>query len=388
MAFCDVILWDLGEMRKFAGMKKFLMMLVALTALAVRGEVPRISLLTALPGDEIYELEGHTGLRVRSQGSDIVVNWGVFDFNSPNFVYRFVKGETDYLCAAYPTEFFLDDYRSQGRAVVEQPLLLDSVQTMRLLGLLEENLRPENRVYRYNYVKDNCATRPLLLIEQAVGTQLIEPGDSRTSFRNEMRRYHRDYPWYQFGIDLALGRGIDAPIGDREAAFAPVMLMEEVGRSSLVGPAQTIGEQTLEHHPTPWLLTPVAIGLLILVLSFIVKGKAAKVFDSVLFAVYGLTGCVLFFLVFVSTHEATSPNLLLLWLNPLCLLGAVLPWIKSAKKLKVCYFFLNFALVILLAILAPLLGRHINAAFWAFMAADLVRSFANISHICLRKRHS
>ncbi len=374
-------------MCKFAGMKRFIMMLVALMALAVRGEVPQMSLLTALPGSEIYELEGHTGLRVRANGADMVVNWGVFDFNSPNFVYRFVKGETDYLCAAYPTEFFLEDYRNQGRAVVEQPLLLDSLQAVRLVELLEENLRPENRVYRYNYVKDNCATRPLMLIEQACGTQIIPQGETWTSFRGEMRRYHRDYPWYQFGIDLALGRGIDAPIGSREAAFAPVMLMEQIATSSLVGPAQTIGEQTLEHHPTPWLLTPVAVGLLILILSVVVKGTVAKVFDSVLFAVYGLTGCVLFFLVFVSTHEATSPNLLLLWLNPLCLLGAVLPWIKSAKKLKNCYFFLNFALVILLAILAPLLGRQMNPAFWLFMAADLVRSLANISHICLRKRH-
>lgn len=366
-------------------MKKLILMLTALVALAVRGEVPRVSLLTALPGGEIYELEGHTGLRVQSAGSDYVVNWGIFDFNSPNFVYRFVKGETDYLCAAYPTDFFLEDYRRQGRAVVEQPLLLDSVQTMRLIGLIEENLRPENRVYRYNYVKDNCATRPLLLIEQACGQPLISSGGMLTSFRNEMRRYHRDYPWYQFGIDLALGRGIDAPIGDREAAFAPVMLMDEVGRSPLVGPAQTIGEQTLEPHRTPLLLTPMAFSLLVLILSLIVKGRWTKVFDTVLFTLYGLTGCILFFLVFVSTHEATSPNLLLLWLNPLCLLGALLQWIKSAKKLKVCYFFLNFALIILLAILAPLLGRHMNMAFWPLMAADAARSIVNIKRVCRKE---
>ena len=379
---------DLGEMRKFADMKRFLFFVVIVTTLAVRGEVPQISLLTALPGEQIYELEGHTGLRVRTQGSDMVVNWGVFDFNSPNFVYRFVKGESDYLCAAYPTEFFLEDYRSQGRAVVEQPLLLDSVQTVRLIELLEENLLPENRVYRYNYVKDNCATRPLMLVEQAAGTQLISPDRTRTSFRSEMQRYHRNYPWYQFGIDLALGRGIDAPIGNREAAFAPVTLMEEVEHSPIAGPAQIIGEQTLTQHSTPWLLTPILVSLMVLILSVVVRGVTAKVFDSLLFTVYGLAGCILFFLVFVSTHEATSPNLLLLWLNPLCLIGAVLPWIKSAKKLKVCYFFLNFALIILLAILAPLLGRHMNAAFWAFMTAGLVRSFANISHICRKKRHS
>ncbi|MDE6144928.1 MAG: DUF4105 domain-containing protein [Muribaculaceae bacterium] len=369
-------------------MKKLILMLMLAVACVAAGEVPRISLLTALPGAEIYELEGHTSLRVRSAESDIVVNWGVFDFNSPNFVYRFVKGETDYLCAAYPTELFFEDYRRQGRAVVEQPLLLDSVETVRLIGLLEENLRPENRVYRYNYVKDNCATRPLLMIEQAVGKQLIASEEDWTCFRNEMRRYHRDYPWYQFGIDMALGRGIDKKIGSREAAFAPVSLMQSLELSPMVGESTIIGEQTLKHKKTPWVLTPLAIGLLVLLLACVVKGRVAKVYDTLMFTAYGLAGCVLFFLFAVSTHEATSPNLLLLWLNPLCLLGAVLPWIKSAKRVKVCYFFLNFALIILLAILAPILGRQMNPAFWMFMAADGVRSLANARHICLKENRS
>lgn len=366
--------------------KRLLWILIALTAMAVRGEVPGVSLLTALPGEKIYELEGHIGLRIHSSDDDCIVNWGIFDFNSPGFVYRFVKGETDYLCAAYPTEYFLADYYAQGRMVLEQPLLLDSLQTMRLIALVEENLRPENRVYRYNYVKDNCATRPLQLVEQAIGAPLIAPGGETSSFRREMQKYHRDYPWYQFGIDLALGRRLDDEIDRRGMVFAPVRLAEELAGNPLVGKAVAYGTQKVESKPTPWILTPVAVGLLVLILSVLFwRGRAAKLFDSLLFGVYGLTGCVLFFLVFVSTHEATSPNLLLLWLNPLCLLGAILPWIKSAKKLKNCYFFLNFALIIVLAILAPLLGRHMNTAFWFFMAADAVRSIANINCIYVKK---
>ena len=30
---------------------------------------------------------------------DSVWNFGIFDFREPNFVYRFVKGETDYMVA-------------------------------------------------------------------------------------------------------------------------------------------------------------------------------------------------------------------------------------------------------------------------------------------------
>lgn len=362
-------------------MKKSVFFVLMLVAAVCGAEVPRISLLTALPGQEIYELEGHTGLRVQAPEMDYVVNWGVFDFNSPGFVYRFCKGETDYLCAAYPTEFFFSDYAAQGRQVVEQEVRLDSLQTVRLLALLEENLKPENRVYRYNYVKDNCATRPLLLLEEALGEQLIAPGGEETTFRREMTDYHRNYPWYQFGIDLALGCGIDRPIGRREAVFAPVRLMDELDGNPHIGPKATHGEQTVRTQPTPWLLTPSALCWLLLILALVLRGTAGKVFDSLLFGVYGLLGCVLCFLVFISSHEATSPNILLLWINPLCLLGAIIPWLKSAKKLKVWYFFTNFALLIVFSLVLLPMGRHINGAVIPMILADLARTVANLHKI-------
>ncbi len=89
-----------------------------------------------------------------------MVNWGLFDFAAPNFVYRFVKGETDYLAGASSTDRFLEIYRREGRKVVEQTLDLTPEEALRVVELTYLNLRPENRVYRYNYVLDNCATRP------------------------------------------------------------------------------------------------------------------------------------------------------------------------------------------------------------------------------------
>lgn len=372
-------------------MKKAIALIFALTLCLAAAAVPRVSLLTALPGSEIYELEGHTALRVHDSenGFDAVVNWGVFDFQEPNFVGRFVAGKTDYLCAAAPTDLFLQSYAMQGRQVVEQPLRLDSAQTARLIELVDENLLPENRVYRYNYVLDNCATRPLNLIEKATGRTLIPDSASTTTFRREMQRFHKDYPWYQFGIDLALGRGIDRPVSVRQTAFAPVTLMNLLEQSDIADPPVSIGEQTLRHSSTPWYLTPLAAALLVLALSIAVSFSpvAGKVFDSLMFGSYFLLGCVLTFLVFFSSHEATSPNLLLLWLNPLCLLGAILPWLKSAKKLKISYFFANFALLIMLTALAPALGRAMNAAFWPLIAADALRSVCNIMS-CKRTIHS
>ena len=70
----------------------------------------KVSLVTCAPGRQIYELEGHTGLRLQWEGNDMVANWGLFDFNSPNFVYRFVKGETDYCAGICPTPYFIHQY--------------------------------------------------------------------------------------------------------------------------------------------------------------------------------------------------------------------------------------------------------------------------------------
>lgn len=367
-------------------MKHLVAIILVLAAFAVSA-VPRVSLLTALPGREVYELEGHTAIRVvdADRNMDMVVNWGVYDFSAPNFVGRFVAGETDYMCMAYPTRYFFADYEEQGRGVVEQTPALDSVQTERLIALIDNNLRPENKVYRYNYVLDNCATRPLALIEQAVGRQLIANTLTDTSFRREMQRYHADYPWYQFGIDLALGRGLDKPITLRQTAFAPVALCNLLEDSGVVEATAIHGEHTCEVRPTPWFLTPLAFALAVLAAAIgVCFVRRPQWFDSLLFGVFALTGCVLTYLVFVSTHEATSPNLLLLWLNPFCALGAVLPWIKKAKKNEMCYFFVNFVLLISLIVLAPVLGRGMNAAFWPLIAADAVRSLDNIRR-CKKK---
>ncbi|MCM1309730.1 MAG: DUF4105 domain-containing protein [Bacteroides sp.] len=355
---------------------------IVLTALAVMGlRAAQVSLLTAYPGEEVFQLEGHTALRVvDDEGRDYVVNWGVFDFNTPNFVGRFVAGQTDYLCWPFPTRYFMEEYRTEGRKVVEQVLDLDSIQTARLLAAVGENLRLDNRLYRYNYVLDNCATRPLAIIEEAVGHQLLSDSLTELTFRSEMQRFHRYYPWYQFGIDLALGRNLDRPITERQAAFAPVTLMQQIAQTDILKETRTYGEQTLRSEPTPWPLTPMAAAIVVLILSVFATftSRFARWFDTALFSLQFLGGCIITFLVFVSTHEATSPNLLLLWLNPLCISGVMLPWIKSAKKVGFWYFFANFALLILLIILAPALGRQMNPAFWPLIAADALRSIDRV----------
>lgn len=341
---------------------------------------PRVSLVTVDPGDEVYELEGHTGLRFVTDQFDMVVNWGVFDFNSPNFIYRFVKGQTDYMCVAEKTDRFLQRYRifQPGRGVTEQVLPLDSVKATALLSLIGEQLTPENSVYRYNYVKDNCALRPLrfagsVLGDSVIGSDIPLPFLPGATFRDVMSYYHGNYPWYQFGIDLALGSGIDYPLQPREYAFAPVLLREMLPYQS--GTLVQSAPGGITAPPTPYLLTPdfVSILLALLIINISVFGRSRKVVATVYtlwFSLLTVVGCVLFFLVFCSSHEATSPNYNLLWINPLCILGTISIWIKKHKIVWDCYHFANFALVLAYAIVWLCGIQHGNSAFLPLLVAD------------------
>lgn len=368
-----------------------------------------VSLLTARAGAEIYQLEGHTALRIRdSRRGDYVVNWGLFDFASPNFVYRFVKGETDYLAGAAPTDRFIEMYRREGRMVVEQVLDLSPEEKERIIELTDRNLLPENRVYRYNYVLDNCATRPLAIIERAIADSLSLgstslPAEATSTFRKAMTHYHANYPWYQFGIDLALGSGIDRPISAREMSFSPEALEEMLAEASrpdgkkIVASSAVITGNAGDSPilpPTAWYLTPMFWACLVLLTSIILtarqllRGRASlftKIFDSVLFTLFGLAGIVITFLVFISVHEATSPNWLLLWLNPLCFVGAVAVWSKRLKKLLISYQILNFALLTVLLILFAAGVQSLNPAFIPLIAADGARA---LSCILSYKKHT
>lgn len=383
-------------MKKFIATLLFLVSLLYMPAELLGEEhsdslgTPEISLITCSPGADIYELCGHTALRVKLPPMDLAVNYGTFDFNAPNFVYRFVKGETDYMVTAYPFRYFIEEYRRTGRSITEQPLNLSPDEAWKLLAMLQTNTLPENRTYRYNYVKDNCSTRPLSMIEKAIGDTIALDApagyDSLTSFRRIMRHYHVNYPWYQFGIDLALGSGIDYTVTDREKAFAPLILKEMMETATVKGrpvvkDTQVILDAREDGGPlpeTPWYLTPIAAGCLVLAFTALIairdirRKKVTRWVDAVLFLVYGLCGLLLTFLVFVSVHEATSPNWLLVWLNPFCLIVPICIYIKKCDTLVKLYGIINFAALILLIVMWSWLGQAGNPAFIPFIIADIL----------------
>ena len=117
---------------------------------------------TCAPGEEIYSYFGHTAIRYEepSKGIDWVFNYGIFNFGAPNFIFRFALGQTDYILGGMNYDRFAAEYIFDERSVWQQTLNLTPEEKQKLLALLIENSRPENRVYRYNFFYDNCATRP------------------------------------------------------------------------------------------------------------------------------------------------------------------------------------------------------------------------------------
>ncbi len=351
-----------------------------------------VSLITYYPGSVEYELYGHAGIKVSfADGTGIFYNYGIFDFNSPNFIYRFIKGETDYMVRGYSTEYMLRGY--ERRKVVEQVLNLSQEQAQRAYRYLANNALPCNATYRYNYVLDNCSTRPRDIIEMATeGTLKYPEMHDTTTFREMMHKYNANYSWSQFGIDIALGTGLDRLITYREQMFVPMVLMNACAGATFVrdGNRVPLVKETIILNdgeeqgdilpPTSWWATPMFVFSVLLGVALLMtyidlkRGKVTRWFDSALYGAMTLYGLLLFFLIFISTHEATSPNWNGVWINPFYLIPTVLIWIKSAKKLLYCYHFANFAVLIAYLIAWYWIPQVANVASIPFMLCPIVRS--------------
>lgn len=188
-----------------------------------------VYLLTIGQGDEVWELFGHNAIWIkdRSDGSDITYNWGMFDFAQPNFLGRFLTGNTSYWMEGIDLEAMLQAYTQRNRSLLAQELNLTPAQRLSLKHALEENARPENKFYRYDYYRDNCSTRLRDMLDRALGGQLQTSTTTRMTsetYRSHTRRLTQDNIPVYAGISLALGHPSDRPISVWDEMFLPVRM--------------------------------------------------------------------------------------------------------------------------------------------------------------------
>ena len=290
-----------------------------------------VSLVTALPGEEVWQLFGHTFFRVRDPlvGLDRTYNYGTFDFEQPNFVLRFARGQLDYALSTPPYFRTTPSYVYEERALIEQRLALAPDEAQRLYALLETNALPEYRDYRYDFFFDNCSTRPFEMLERALGTPIVLPqaGPERT-FRELIQPYLEVHPLTDFGIDLALGVPTDRVASPREEAFLPLELLRTLDGATARGRALVAQKDTVYWAPPPTSRPPAFDWPLALGWALFALGLAATVrdvrrgrvgtgrVDGLLFWTVGLAGVVILLLWVATEHAVTGPNLNLLWAWP------------------------------------------------------------------------
>ncbi|MDD3036764.1 DUF4105 domain-containing protein [Bacteroides sp.] len=355
----------------------------------------RLSLLTCAPGEEIYSLFGHTAIRYENliQGIDVVFNYGMFSYHSPNFIFRFSLGETDYSLGVADFTHFAAEYNFYGRSVWQQTLNLTDEEKVHLINLLQENYRPENRIYRYNFFYDNCATRPRDKIEESITGRVIYPEGSSHSFRDIVHEYCKNHPWSRFGIDLCIGSEADRPITQRQMMFSPFYLMNFFANAKinhdgqqrpLISSTKIIVDATPDTEESNWIPTPFQSTLLLFILTAAItiygirKQKGFWVFDLILFGVAGMVGCVLAFLALFSEHPTVSSNYLLFVFHPgqLFFLPYIIYCIRKGKK---CWYMsLNTLVLTLFIVLFPFIPQRINLAVVPLALSLLIRSASNL----------
>ena len=360
-------------------------------------DTARVSLVTFYPGSKEFNIFGHSEIRIRQGDQDWYYNYGVFDFEAPGFLRRFVMGQTDYMCMPIPRQ--LATQGMEGRRMVEQELDLTPQQAAQVCAFLFNNALPQNRTYRYKYLSDNCSTRPRDIIEDAVGSASLHyPAMPDTvTYRDILSYYSRNYAWEQFGIDLVLGWAADTVLDARSQMFIPMILMQALDSATVTTPQGEVKPLVRETKvvidaskqgqvlpPTPWYASPMAATVTVMVLALLItawdwrRRRVSRWFDSLLLLTAGLMGCVVWFLMLFSTHEATAPNINAVWLNPLQVVLAVVLWIPALRKLSTGLHIFNAVVVLLLMLLWDWQPQVANQAFFPLMAALVVRSASSV----------
>jgi hypothetical protein len=206
----------------------------ATTATSVEpGSNLTVYLLTFGWGDVVWERFGHNAIWIkdRARGTDKTYNWGMFDFNQPHFIWRFVTGDTRYWMEPIDYAAMVQYYKEHNRSILAQELNLSPAQRLKLQQFVEWNALPQNKFYRYDYYRDNCSTRLRDAIDHALSGQLQTATVSRMT--SGTYRWHTqrlmtgDVPLYT-GVTVALGRPADKPISMWQEMFLPVRMANDL----------------------------------------------------------------------------------------------------------------------------------------------------------------
>jgi len=318
-------------------------------------ELPRLSasatasLVTYTPGEELYQAFGHSAIRIKDDLLDMdrLYNYGTFDFETSDFYLKFAHGDLLYQLAVTLGHEEIQVVGAYGQGVSELLLNLSQDQKQRLFEALEFNLLPENRFYHYDFILDNCSTRPRDVLERIVGTKITEKNAGNQTFRQMLDPYFARIPWIGFGLSLLLGANTDRLASPREACFLPADLEQAVentenGKEELTKEKREIFPPgTLPHAPA--LLSPIFIfwgaGLVWFFCWLLRKRGHANWLTAIMFTLFGATGVFLLGLSVWSRLTVVQQNYNLVWLIPLHFFAGIWLFVSKRRCLLVRWYF-------------------------------------------------
>jgi len=330
----------------------------------------QISVLTCAAGEDIYTVWGHTAVRIidSTKGTDIVFNYGTFDFNEPNFLAKFVKGSLLYFVSANYYADFLAEYKFYKREVVEQVLNLSTAEKIKWYEALKVNMIDSNRYYLYNFITDNCTTR---IKDGLFKNSAFQPvGMNINSFRTEVVKapYKHDLPWIGLGIDILLGAFSDQKPSDFQAAYLPILFHQQIANTrklvitnnTLVKTNQLETDQKSNSSNTPLytLLILLFVYLFASKWNSLATQKLATVLDILLLLTFSVGGLLVMYMSLFSKHTACYQNYNLMWLHPLYLIAIAFYFIKNEVIGKIGMVF--FAAIIALVLTSYWLPQHFS----------------------------
>jgi hypothetical protein len=364
-------------------------------------EAAEISILTIGPGSSLNDAFGHNAFRVQDPtiGIDIIYDYGRYDFETPNFYLKFAQGKLLYEMGSNNFLPFLNYYERQDRWIKEQVIALRTEEKIELFRFLQNNARPENKKYKYDFFYDNCATRIRDVLTTSLDEKVKYTPDFITeskTFRELIRQNVYANSWGSLGMDVAIGSVTDVEATAWQYQFLPEYVFEAAAVATidrngqeipLIKETRVLYQNKSATAAPNFFTSPLFVfgllGILILWRTFRDKKNRtrSRYLDSILFFVTGLIGIFLILLWFATDHSATANNYNVLWAFPFSILFFIAIGKKKPKKWLHRYV-IFLVLLLVLMVLHSLTGvQQFAIAFIPLFIALAVRYLYVISYL-------
>ncbi len=341
-----------------------------------------VSLITCDPGSDLYSLFGHSAVRIKNKTKnyDIVYNYGTFDFRTPGFLIKFMRGKLPYKLSADGFGSFLAEYIDDKRGVREQLLNISNDEKLKIISFLENNALPENAFYKYDFFYDNCSTRIRDGFQKTLNYDTNYTSKEKVSLRDLLHQYLTGSLWTRLGIDMIIGSRADIDATPSYQMFLPDKLHDILGNHIINGkqfldksyPVLIFNKEREDRkipHPLSPYLVNTFLTLLAIFLLYRKNGKLLNIMTSTWMIIAFIASIIILLLWFATDHQACTLNWNILWLNPLY---GLLFFRKFKYKKQVIYVLIGLTALCVVNKFLPIIPQNMPAWQLSFSLVLLV----------------